>query len=171
MPYSRVSAYLERSTLVRVDLLLLLLAAPGLSCAGGGVGGATPIPEVEFSPELGIELDRMTRSSSGLYSMDLEVGMGEEARTTRLVTVHYIGSFPDGEVFESSLASGEPASFTLGRQEVIPGWEEGIRGMREGGRRKLVVPPRLAYGRRGLDDLIPGNAVLVFEVQLLRVER
>ena len=113
----------------------------------------------------------MTRSPSGLYARDLEVGVGEEARIGRRVTVHYIGWFPDGKTFDSSLASGEPASFTLGRQEVIPGWEEGIQGMREGGRRKLVVPPRLAYGRRGLDDLIPGNAVLVFEVQLLRVER
>lgn len=142
-----------------------------VGCASGGTGGPPPMTEIDFVPELGIQLDEMTRSSSGLYTLDLDVGEGNEARPNRRVTVHYVGWFPDGKAFDSTLATGEPVSFVLGQREVIRGWEEGIRGMREGGRRKLVVPPRLAYGRRGLDDLVPSNAVLVFEIQLLKVDR
>lgn len=152
-----------------------LIATTGMAlvvgCASGGTGGPPPMTGIDFVPELGIQLDEMTRSSSGLYTLDLDVGEGNEARPNRRVTVHYVGWFPDGKAFDSTLATGEPVSFVLGQREVIRGWEEGIRGMREGGRRKLVVPPRLAYGRRGLDDLVPSNAVLVFEIQLLKVDR
>jgi FKBP-type peptidyl-prolyl cis-trans isomerase len=126
---------------------------------------------MSFAPELGIDLEKMSQSSTGLYFQDLDVGRGEEARPNSRVTVHYIGWFPDGQAFESSLSAGEPVTFTLGRRDVIRGWEEGIRGMREGGQRKLVVPPRLAYGRAGLEDLVPSNAVLVFQIQLVAVER
>lgn len=136
-----------------------------LGCASGGSGGAPPMTEIDFVPELGIHLGEMTRSSSGLYTLDLEVGDGTEARPNRRVTVHYIGWFPDGKAFDSTLADGEPVSFVLGQREVIRGWDEGIRGMKEGGRRKLVIPPGLAYGRRGLDEVVPSNAVLVFEIQ------
>jgi FKBP-type peptidyl-prolyl cis-trans isomerase len=143
----------------------------GMACAGGSGEPAVPIPDLSFAPELDIDLDQMSRSPSGLYIQDMEVGRGEEARPNRRVTVHYIGWFPDGRAFESSVEAGAPVRFTLGAREVIRGWEEGIRGMREGGRRKLVIPPRLAYGRGGLDNLVPSNAVLVFQIQLLAVER
>ena len=149
----------------------LVLSGAVAACAGGSGEPAVPIPDLSFAPELGVDLDQMVLSPSGLYLQDLEVGRGEEARSNRSVTVHYVGWFPDGQAFESSLGSGEPVTFTLGRREVIRGWEEGVRGMREGGQRRLVIPSRLAYGRRGLDDLVPPNAVLVFQIQLLAVER
>jgi peptidylprolyl isomerase len=113
----------------------------------------------------------MTQAPDGLYLSDRVEGVGEEARLNSRVTIHYLGWLPDGTLFESSAAEGEPVEFTIGDGKVIGGWDLGIRGMRAGGRRIMVIPPGLAYGSRGIPGVIPGNATLVFEVQLLAVNR
>ena len=98
---------------------------------------------------------------------DLEVGSGEEAVSFSKVKVHYTGWTLDGKKFDSSVDRDEPFHFTLDTGEVIPGWDQGVKGMRVGGKRELVIPPELAYGERGVPGAIPANATLKFEVALL----
>jgi len=107
---------------------------------------------------------------SGLKYVDMEVGEGPAAVSGRQVTVHYTGTFPDGKKFDSSVDRNEPFTFELGAGHVIKGWDEGVAGMRIGGKRKLIIPPELGYGRRGAGGVIPPDATLHFEVELLGVE-
>jgi len=108
--------------------------------------------------------------SSGLKIEDLEIGSGAEATGRgQTLIVHYTGWLEDGTKFDSSHDRGEPFSFPLDCQFVIPGWDQGIKGMREGGKRRLTVPPELAYGERGAGNVIPPNATLVFEIELIEV--
>jgi len=100
---------------------------------------------------------------------DIEVGDGDEAVPGRLVKVHYTGWLTDGTKFDSSLDRGQPFSFQLGAGQVIRGWDKGVEGMKVGGKRKLTIPSDMAYGKRGAGGVIPPNAVLVFEVELLDV--
>jgi len=101
---------------------------------------------------------------------DLSPGTGTEATEGRTVSVHYTGTLTNGEKFDSSLDRGRPFEFTLGAGRVIQGWEQGVRGMKVGGKRKLTVPPELGYGARGFPPVIPANATLVFEIELLAVK-
>ncbi len=101
---------------------------------------------------------------------DISVGSGPEAKAGQTVTVHYTGMFPDGRKFDSSLDRRDPFQFPLGAGHVIRGWDEGVQGMKVGGKRKLTIPPHLAYGASGAGGVIPPNATLVFEVELLGVE-
>lgn len=101
---------------------------------------------------------------------DEVVGGGEEARPGCVIDVHYTGYLKDGSVFDSSLSRGVPFSFRLGTGQVIQGWDEGCAGMRVGGKRKLTIPPEMAYGARGAGGVIPPHATLVFEVVLLQVK-
>jgi FKBP-type peptidyl-prolyl cis-trans isomerase FkpA len=121
----------------------------------------------EIAPELGVDLNAMTRTESGLYIQDLEQGEGEAAQLGRQVEVHYTGWLADGTRFDTSADRG-PFEFVLGTGAVIPGWEEGLVGMRTGGRRRLVIPPALAYGRDGY-GVIPPYATLVFETHMVEV--
>jgi FKBP-type peptidyl-prolyl cis-trans isomerase len=100
---------------------------------------------------------------------ELVAGAGTQAVMGTPVTIHYTGRLADGRKFDSSRDLGPPVRFVLGRQMVIPGWEQGIYGMRVGGKRALVVPPHLAYGDHGRGAAIPPNATLFFEVELLGV--
>lgn len=100
---------------------------------------------------------------------DLVVGEGEEAVAGKKVTVHYIGTLTDGTKFDSSVDRGQPFEFNLGAGQVIQGWDQGVAGMKVGGKRKLTIPPELGYGDRDMGD-IPPNSTLVFEVELLGVE-
>lgn len=104
-----------------------------------------------------------------LYVEDLVVGEGQAAAIGDTVTVDYTGWLEDGTKFDSSLDRGEPFSFTLGADEVIRGWDFGVEGMQVGGKRKLTIPPELGYGASGAGEVIPPNATLVFEVELLSV--
>jgi FKBP-type peptidyl-prolyl cis-trans isomerase len=121
-----------------------------------------------YAPELQVNLDAMTRSESGLYFEDLTVGEGDLASPGSRVEVHYTGWFVDGESFDSSSGRG-PFGLVLGAGMVIPGWDEGLQGMRVGGVRKLVIPYQLAYGAQGHPAGIPPFSTLVFQVELLSV--
>jgi FKBP-type peptidyl-prolyl cis-trans isomerase FkpA len=143
--------------------LCLLLSSAACDTASGDPADAT------YAPVLGVDLDAMNRGASGLYTQDLQVGTGLEATPGRKVEVNYSGWLPDSTLIDSSLNPGRtPFSFTLGRGVVIQGWEEGIVGMKKGGKRRLILPSSLGYGTRG-SGAVPPNAVLIFDVELLDV--
>lgn len=100
---------------------------------------------------------------------DVKVGQGAEAVSGKRVTVHYVGTLTDGSKFDSSRDRGRGFDFSLGAGQVIKGWDQGVAGMKVGGVRKLTIPPELGYGPRGYPPVIPPNATLVFEVELLGV--
>jgi FKBP-type peptidyl-prolyl cis-trans isomerase len=101
--------------------------------------------------------------------VDLRAGTGAEAKAGDRVTVHYTGTLDDGTKFDSSRDRGQPFSFTLGRGQVIPGWDQGVAGMKVGGQRKLTIPPEEGYGARGSGGVIPPNATLEFDVEMIRI--
>jgi FKBP-type peptidyl-prolyl cis-trans isomerase FkpA len=109
-------------------------------------------------------------TSSGLMIEDIVEGEGAVAAAGQRVTVHYTGWLADGTKFDSSKDRGEPFDFALGARHVIAGWDEGVAGMKIGGTRKLTIPAALGYGARGAGGVIPPNATLVFEVDLLGVD-
>lgn len=106
-------------------------------------------------------------TASGLVIEELVIGEGAEASVGQTVSVHYTGWLTDGSKFDSSKDRDEAFEFPLGRRHVIAGWDEGVQGMKIGGSRKLTIPPELGYGARGAGGVIPPNATLVFEVELL----
>ena len=108
-------------------------------------------------------------TASGLVYEELTVGAGAEAAAGQQVTVHYTGWLTNGTKFDSSKDRDDPFEFHLGQGQVIKGWDEGVAGMKIGGKRKLTIPPALGYGARGAGNVIPPNATLVFEVELLAV--
>lgn len=110
------------------------------------------------------------KTSDGLTYWDLVVGTGKTATRGSIVKVHYTGWLLDGKKFDSSVDRGNPLQFTLGRGEVIKGWDEGVAGMKVGGKRQLRIPPELGYGMRGAAGVIPPNATLIFDVELLGVK-
>jgi FKBP-type peptidyl-prolyl cis-trans isomerase FkpA len=109
------------------------------------------------------------QSPAGLVIEDLTVGTGKTAAAGQKVTVHYTGWLTDGSKFDSSKDRNDPFVFNLGAGQVIRGWDQGVQGMQVGGKRKLTIPPDLGYGARGAGGVIPPNATLVFEVELLGV--
>jgi peptidylprolyl isomerase len=129
---------------------------------------------LEYAPELGVDFANMVATPEGLYCMDLVVGDGAPTAPRSMVSVHYTGTLPDGTVFDSSRERNEPFPFVLGTRAVILGWDMGVSGMREGGRRLIVIPPELGYGAEAMEDndgvvVIPSNSVLVFDIEVVQV--
>jgi peptidylprolyl isomerase len=113
--------------------------------------------------------DEVVTTSSGLQYVELDEGDGASPQKGQTVVVHYTGKLEDGTVFDSSRDRNRPFSFKLGAGQVIKGWDEGIASMKVGGRRRLIIPPELGYGSRGAGGVIPPNATLIFDVELLRI--
>lgn len=142
-------------------MLLLLLAGCGPGGDRSSAGG--------FSAELGVDTAAMTTTPTGLRIQDVKVGDGAEASPGSTAVVHYTGWLTDGQKFDSSRDRGTPFDFRIGAGQVIPGWDQGVAGMKVGGQRKLVIPPDLGYGAAGAPPVIPPGATLVFDVELLEV--
>jgi FKBP-type peptidyl-prolyl cis-trans isomerase len=135
--------------------------------AGVAVGCGPSKAEQEAAMQRAVEL---SKAVTELVIEDVTVGTGTEAVPGRKVRVHYTGTLMEGTKFDSSRDRNEPFEFTLGRGEVIPGWDEGVKGMKVGGTRRLTIPSRMAYGPISPGPGIPGNAALKFDVELLGVE-
>ena len=125
-----------------------------------------PEPAAGGPPEIDDNIETVT-TVSGLQYQDILVGSGAEAKEGDLVSVHYTGWLTDGSKFDSSVDRGQPFQFPLGAGRVIQGWDEGVAGMKEGGKRRLIIPAALAYGESGNPPVIPPNATLIFDVELL----
>ena len=110
------------------------------------------------------------KTESGLEYVEIEAGTGDQAKAGKTVRVHYTGKFLDGKVFDSSVSRGDPLEFQLGAGRVIKGWDEGIALMKVGGKAQLTIPPQLAYGERGAGGVIPPNATLIFDVELISIK-
>ena len=128
--------------------------APGTQTAGGP-------PAVSGEP---------TTTASGLQFIDIKVGSGDSPKTGQTVVVNYTGWLATGTKFDSSVDRGQPFSFVIGTGKVIKGWDEGVASMKVGGKRRLIIPPALGYGAGGYPPIIPGNAQLIFDVELLEIK-
>ncbi|HST57992.1 MAG TPA: FKBP-type peptidyl-prolyl cis-trans isomerase [Longimicrobium sp.] len=148
-------------------LFFLLACALPLLAAACGSDSPTSLEDTTFAPSLGVDLTTMTRTSTGLYYRDITVGTGAVAQNGKIVGVYYQGWLPSGTRFDFR-TSGPAFEFALGAREVIRGWDEGVAGMRVGGKRQLVIPASLGYGAEGRGS-IPPNAVMVFEVEVRTV--
>ncbi len=147
-------------------LLALLVAAPEAGRASQAKSsGKTPAAR-KTSPAT----PKTVTTPSGLQYQDLVVGKGAQPKSGGTVIVHYTGWLTNGKKFDSSVDRRKPFDFVLGQGQVIKGWDEGVATMRVGGKRKLTIPPDLAYGSRGVPGVIPPQSTLVFEVQLLAIK-
>lgn len=158
--------------------LLIIPAELGFGPSGSGVipPNATMVMEIELTsasePRLPTQVDEkdFTTTESGLMYSDLVTGTGDTPTAGQTVVVNYTGWLEDGTEFDSSLNTGQPFSFQLGAGNVIPGWDEGLATMKVGGKRQLIIPPDLGYGESGAGGVIPPNATLIFEVELLEIQ-
>ncbi|MGK7940013.1 MAG: FKBP-type peptidyl-prolyl cis-trans isomerase [Crocosphaera sp.] len=117
-----------------------------------------------------MDQENLIKTESGLEYIDITEGNGESPQKGQMVTVHYTGTLENGKKFDSSRDRNQPFSFKIGVGQVIKGWDEGVASMKVGGQRKLIIPPDLGYGARGAGGVIPPNATLVFDVELLGVK-
>ncbi|GEN09850.1 peptidylprolyl isomerase [Myxococcus fulvus] len=162
--------------MLRRFVLLCALVLPLVGCGDDPKEPTPPVgnpddgdpTKVTYAASLNVDLAAMTRLDSGLFLLDQEVGTGPEAVVGRRVQVHYTGWFPDGTRFTTS--EGGPAlAFDLGAGFVIKGWDQGVVGMRVGGKRRLILPYDLAYGAEGNPPRIPPYSVLIFDTELVSV--
>lgn len=145
----------------------LLCALPLAAACADASGPSDPdLNTVEFAPALGVDISTMERVGTGVYIRDLKVGEGDSVAIGRTLQVRYRLWLPDGTAIEDNLAPKATYPLVLGQRRVIAGWEQGIPGMRVGGKRLLVIPPSLGYGGQA-NGPIPANSVLVFEVEVV----
>lgn len=123
----------------------------------------------QLDPKIPAVTGTLSTTKSGLQIIEVQPGTGAEAKSGSTVSVHYTGYLTDGTKFDSSIG-GDPIVFPLGTGQVIPGWDEGLLGMKVGEKRRLIIPPQLAYGANGAGGVIPPNATLVFDVELMQVQ-
>lgn len=143
-----------------------LVAAAG--CSDSDAGPA-PIEKTQFAESLGIDLSQMTKLPSGVYYRDLSTGNGAVAANGIQASIHYVGQLANGKQFDANRPPTAPFDFVLGGGRVIPGFDEGVRDMKVGGRRTVIIPPELGYGPAGSGP-IPPNAILVFQIDLVDVK-
>jgi FKBP-type peptidyl-prolyl cis-trans isomerase len=162
MILGRGAEIMHKTILALAALVVTITLVQGVSAQGGAskappAGGPTKVT------------GDGAKTSSGLQYWDIKEGTGRTAEKGQRVKVHYTGWLTNGKKFDSSVG-GQPFGFRIGGGEVIKGWEEGVTGMKVGGKRQLRIPPSLAYGAQGYPGAIPPNATLVFDIELLRVE-
>ena len=156
---SNTSATVERSE----TLLAETLTAQGASDL------LENTPEDAMAEDAMVPDEEVITTDSGLQYVVIAEGDGASPQPGNRVFVHYVGTLEDGTKFDSSRDRGKPFNFTIGRGQVIKGWDEGVAMMQVGDRRKLIIPPDLGYGARGAGGVIPPNATLIFDVELLRI--
>ncbi|MDT9178315.1 MAG: FKBP-type peptidyl-prolyl cis-trans isomerase [Limnospira sp. PMC 1279.21] len=137
------------------------------SLLSGGI--AAPTANFTIAQNMTNTEENLVTTDSGLQYVDLQEGTGASPQAGQTVTVHYTGTLKDGTKFDSSRDRNRPFSFTIGVGQVIKGWDEGVASMQVGGRRKLIIPADLGYGDRGAGGVIPPNATLIFDVELLKI--
>jgi len=166
---------MRRMSLGMVLVLGICLTVALAACGDGGEEEASPTP-TETEPPTGVEGGPPAVSGepiiteTGLQYIDIVVGTGDSAQSGQTVEVHYTGWLADGTKFDSSRDRGQPFSFVLGAGRVIAGWDEGVADMKVGGERRLIIPPELGYGESGYPPVIPANAQLIFDVELLAIK-
>ena len=141
----------------------LVLAVAALAAAG--------VVKPSHAEEKGAAAAKTVTTASGLKYVDVKVGTGAAPVKGKMVKVHYTGTLENGKKFDSSVDRNQPFSFAIGVGQVIQGWDEGVMGMKVGGKRKLTIPSKLGYGERGAGGVIPPNATLLFDVELLDVAK
>src|SRR5262245_9244361 len=155
-------------TLFALSLAVCLSSGPA---AGQSQKPPAPPPQPKEKPAAMEKTEpKEVVTPSGLKYVDLKPGEGDEAKSGQIVEVHYTGWLTNGTKFDSSLDRRQPFAFRLGAGQVIKGWDQGVAGMKVGGKRKLTIPPGLAYGSQAVGGVIPPNSTLVFEVELLGVK-
>jgi len=162
-----------RRFLVSIALVASLVLVVACGSSEKETTAPTGTPAATAAPTGGGPLPvsaQATVTASGLKIIEIKIGTGAEAQKGQTVSVHYTGWLADGTKFDSSLDRGQPLSFALGAGQLIPGFDEGVVGMRVGGQRRLIIPPDLAYGPQGRPPVIPPNAELTFDVQLVGLQ-
>jgi peptidylprolyl isomerase len=152
---------------MRLALFAILCCAA--ACGDSSAPPAVPIDQTTFDASLGVDLARSTKLPSGLYYRDVTPGTGTALASGQTVGMRYVGAFANGDVFDSNPAPKAVFSFVLGAGKVIKGWDQGLVGMKVGGRRQLIIPPELGYGPNDYGP-IPGNSVLVFTVDAVSAQ-
>lgn len=160
---------MKRTFLASIILIAMPLMVPGQTKGTQGKSGnqAKPSSSNQTKKPTG---GKQVTTASGLKYVDAVEGTGPSPRTGQTVKVHYTGKLENGTKFDSSVDRGEPFEFVIGVGKVIKGWDEGVMTMRVGGKRTLTIPPELGYGARGAGNVIPPNAILSFDVELLGVK-
>jgi peptidylprolyl isomerase len=154
-----------------VPLAALAVVALLATCGDGQEASPTPTPTAtQVEGGLPPVSGEPTVTASGLQFIDIEVGTGDAPQSGQTVEVHYTGWLADGTKFDSSLDRGQPLNFVIGAGQVIASWEEGVASMKVGGKRRLIIPPELGYGERGYPPVVPPNAQLIFDVELLAIK-